>query len=504
MVFKAKHFFLWILIQLSQLGYGQKTIKELYKLYDEQFKTGKYDEALITSIKALRIAENNKHCPEIAVALLNVGRMEYYIIHKQTAITYFFKSLKMLENCPSDSLANILYSNLGAVYTDLGKSDSALIYLLKSKEALEKTKNYSGISKVNAILADLYFGNFKNLKEGEKYLLEAEKYAALSKSQTWIAFAWMKRGIFHKLKKEYPKALTAFKNALKIYEEMGQKEGRRYALGMILDIIQTTNKSELNVYWGKYMELRDSMYHGEMATKIAEYETLYKTEKKESENKLLTQKNKLNQADIDAKNKTIIGLIIGVLLIIITVFWRISVLNLKKKNRELEATQAIQKEKERISRDLHDNVGGQLSYVLYSLDGINETDTQKRKELTTTINESVRNVISNLRETIWAINDESITIQDFSDKLKVYARTMFRNTQTNIVFNEQIETDIKLNSVVGLNLYRICQEIINNAFKHSKADELKIEISGHENFKIEISDNGIGFDLEQIETEGFG
>jgi signal transduction histidine kinase len=89
--------------------------------------------------------------------------------------------------------------------------------------------------------------------------------------------------------------------------------------------------------------------------------------------------------------------------------WRINIINLKKKQKELEATQAIQKEKERISRDLHDNVGGQLSYVLYSLDGINTDDKSKRTEITGNVNESVRNVISNLRETIWAINDEAIS-----------------------------------------------------------------------------------------------
>lgn len=504
MVFKLRYFFFILTIIIGHTSFGQKTIEELRKISSRQFKEGKYDDALITSIKILRIAEKNKNCSDLVTALLTVGKMEYYIIHKRKALDYFFKSLGMLESCNSDSIRNMLYGNIGAVLTDLGKNDSALIFLIKSKELLEKTKNYEGLSKVNAVLADLYLANFNNVVEGEKYLIEAEKYAELSKSKTWIAFALMKRGIFHKLKKEYPKAITAFNGALKIYEEMRLKEGRRYALGMIIDVIKIYDNSELNTYWAKYMDLRDSMYHGEMATKIAEYETLYKTEKKESENKLLLQKNKLNQTEIDAKNKTIAGLIIGVLLIIITVFWRISVLNLKKKNRELEAAQAVQKEKERISRDLHDNVGGQLSYVLYSLDGINETNKQKRAELTTNINESVRNVINNLRETIWAINDESISIQDFSDKLKVYARTMFRNTETQVMFDEKIESNLNLNSAAGLNLYRICQEIINNAFKHSKATELKIEISVDQNIEIRISDNGIGFDQKNQLSDGFG
>lgn len=265
-----------------------------------------------------------------------------------------------------------------------------------------------------------------------------------------------------------------------------------------------TGHPETNTYITKYILLKDSVFGAESAAKIAQYQTLYETDKKITENKLLQQKNELSKSEIEAKNKTIIGLLIGVLLIVITIFWRVSVINLKKKNRELEAAQAIQKEKERISRDLHDNVGGQLSYVLYSLDGINEKDTKKRSELTTNINESIRNVISSLRETIWAINDESVNLNDFSDKLKVYVRSIFKNTETKIVFNEQITNNIQLNSLVGLNLYRICQEIINNAFKHAKASELKVDIIANDKTTVIISDNGVGFDLEKQTDDGFG
>lgn len=61
-----------------------------------------------------------------------------------------------------------------------------------------------------------------------------------------------------------------------------------------------------------------------------------------------------------------------------------------------------------------------------------------------------------------------------------------------------------MNSVSGLNLYRICQEVINNTFKHSQADELVIDISANEEIKILIRDNGIGFNKDTVSTSGFG
>lgn len=483
---------------------AQQNLKDLYKKTTEQFKSGNYDDALISSIQALKIAEANKDCPQTAYALLQVGKMHYFNHDRRRGLIYFFKTLNVVDSCHVDSLRHLAYNNIGAMYTELGVSDSAFMYLNKCKEILENTKDYSSLSKINAVIADLYLWTMNNLPEAEKYIVKAEEYAKLSKNKTWLAFALMKRGMLNQRKKNYPEALVAYKEALKYNIELGSVEGRIYAMRLMLDVMSLIGHPETNAYISKYILLKDSVFGAESAAKIAQYQILYETDKKITENKLLQQKDEINKAEIAAKNKTIIGLLIGVLLIVITIFWRVSVMNLKKKNRELEAAQVLQKEKERISRDLHDNVGGQLSYVLFSLDGINEKDTKKRSELTTNINESIRNVISSLRETIWAINDESINLNDFSDKLKVYARSIFKNTETKIIFNEQISKDIQLNSLVGLNLYRICQEIINNAFKHSKASELKVDIIATDKTSVIISDNGVGFDLEKQTNDGFG
>jgi signal transduction histidine kinase len=504
MPLKKIRYFLFLLVPFYSAVYGQQNIQELYNYSSEAFKNGKYDEALNANFKALKIAEKNKNCPQTAYAILQIGKMHYYTRDKKLAMSFFYKSLRIIDSCHVDSLRHVAYHNIGSIYTELGKIDSALFFLGKSKELLEHTHDYASLSKVNAVIAEIYLQTTLDFKKAEGYINKAEEYAKLSGDRTWIAFAIMKRGILHQLRKDDQKAIVAFKEALKQYEKSGPLEGRLYALRYMLVSMSLSGHPETNDYMGKYIDLKDSVYRAEGAAKIAEYKTLYETEKKESENKLLQQQNLLNQIEISAKNKAIISLLVGVLLIVIILLWRLSVINLKKKNRELEATKAIQKEKERISRDLHDNVGGQLSYVLFSLDGIQDEDKRNRVELTTNINESIRNVIGNLRETIWAINDEFVTVNDLSDKLKVYARTMFRNRETKITFNEEFKENLSLKSLVGLNLYRICQEAINNAFKHSKATELKIDIMMNEKITIKIKDNGIGFEQNNKNSEGFG
>lgn len=81
---------------------------------------------------------------------------------------------------------------------------------------------------------------------------------------------------------------------------------------------------------------------------------------------------------------------------------------------------------------------------------------------------------------------------------------MFRNNETSVNFLEQIDNEIKLKSIVGLNLYRICQEIINNVFKHARASELTISIVTNKNITIKIADNGIGFNFNQNFKNSYG
>jgi signal transduction histidine kinase len=198
-------------------------------------------------------------------------------------------------------------------------------------------------------------------------------------------------------------------------------------------------------------------------------------------------------------------IVVVFIMLIVVGLWLYNRNSLKNKQHELWLLQKSQHDKERIARDLHDNIGGQLSYIIYSLDGINDEDKQRRSEVTDSIHQSVRSVISSLRETIWAISDANIDVQDFSDKLKLFARNLFMYGNTQIYFTENINTKRELNSLLGLNLYRICQEILNNAFKYAHATELKIDLQcDEEKLFIVISDNGVGFDITQQKKEHYG
>ncbi|RYZ50615.1 MAG: hypothetical protein EOP49_13620, partial [Sphingobacteriales bacterium] len=179
----------------------------------------------------------------------------------------------------------------------------------------------------------------------------------------------------------------------------------------------------------------------------------------------------------------------------------------KRQIRTLELQQKIQLERERISRDLHDAVGTQLSlvsnnieWVTHPLKDLSETEKTEKLQFANT---TARDIIATLRETIWALNKEIITYEGFSDKLKGFIQKqlmLYPHIQLN--YTEQLGDGIELGPSEALNLFRICQEVIANSLKYAQASMLDIQLKNEQGkYQVIIVDNGIGFDPESVDTE---
>ncbi len=177
----------------------------------------------------------------------------------------------------------------------------------------------------------------------------------------------------------------------------------------------------------------------------------------------------------------------------------------EKIQMEFESQMRLQYERERISRDLHDNVGAQLSYIISNIDHIVETENKDNNRLDD-VSDTAKNAILNLRETIWAINNEQITVEDFYDRFKLYATNQVKNrSDVLLIFNENIIHNHTLHPNQALNLYRICQEALTNALKYAHAKSFEVYIQANENpyFQFSLKDDGVGFDFNE-NTEGYG
>jgi signal transduction histidine kinase len=182
----------------------------------------------------------------------------------------------------------------------------------------------------------------------------------------------------------------------------------------------------------------------------------------------------------------------------------------EKMQMEHETQNRIQHERERISRDLHDNMGAQLSHIVRSVEWFSKhskVENDADKDLLDNVNATAKDAISTLRESIWTLNKETITITDFIERYKKWASPLLKSApQTELIFNENVEKNAVIMPEQSLQLFRILQEALNNTLKYANATKIIFDVQSIDNqgFKFIFSDNGDGFDIQNALEKGNG
>jgi signal transduction histidine kinase len=165
--------------------------------------------------------------------------------------------------------------------------------------------------------------------------------------------------------------------------------------------------------------------------------------------------------------------------------------------------QAEEGEKKKIARELHDGIGQQL--VLLNLLLQNITPSPSEAGALDQIKQLLQGSIQELREMAYNLLPPALE-KGFLNALERFAHRI--NATGKMTLTLSIDDQINEESFVNVdrfNLYRIVQEVLNNALKHSKASEITIEIHPIKGSKINLKvvDNGIGFDTDRM-SEGLG
>jgi two-component system, sensor histidine kinase LadS len=175
--------------------------------------------------------------------------------------------------------------------------------------------------------------------------------------------------------------------------------------------------------------------------------------------------------------------------------------------QRLEAQNKLQLEKERISRDLHDNIGSQLAFITSNIDYYTSKMT-KEPDIQLKMNDLgdyVRLTTQQLRDTIWATNKENISMNEFVKRAQNYTYKQIENIENLHCDIDYEEFDCELSSAQALQLFRVIQEGINNVQKHSRASLFILKIRQISNkISVQIIDNGIGFDENLIKVDSYG
>lgn len=181
--------------------------------------------------------------------------------------------------------------------------------------------------------------------------------------------------------------------------------------------------------------------------------------------------------------------------------------NLKKElEKELAVLKAQQEERERISADMHDELGSGMTAIRL----MSEIAKNKMKEgIPSEINKisnSADEVLNKMNAIIWSMNSENDTVDNLISYIRSYALEYFDNTPLNCKVNNPEKIPHKeISGDKRRNIFLCVKETLNNALKHARASEIRIDFEVTESvLTIRIADNGVGIDLEKIRQFGNG
>lgn len=411
-------------------------------------------------------------------AAINQAFMYFKLKQFEKALPIYKQQLVVKEKLNDHKGMGIIFNNIAEIYLLKKDFPQALKNINKAIAIKAKLNDRHGLSGSYRVLADIYF-------EDKKYI-EAEKYALMSSD---------------------------------LAREIGAKKELAEALKISSKIQQATKKLE-QAYdnLAESVKIKDSLLNKDNFARMAELETKYETARKEQE--ILAQRAEIaeSQLQIDRQKIIIYGVVIGALFTILLGYalynkQKIKTIKLQKAAELkdalllIETQNKLQEQRLHISRDLHDNIGSQLTFIISSLDnlkyGYNITDSSLKDRLAG-IRFFTKETITELRDTIWAMNKEEITVADLKNRISNFidtAKAASRGISFNFRIDEAIPDTLSFSSLTGINLYRIIQESVNNALKHANATSIAVSCAKqNDGYNVVIADNGNGFETSAERT----
>lgn len=168
----------------------------------------------------------------------------------------------------------------------------------------------------------------------------------------------------------------------------------------------------------------------------------------------------------------------------------------RKLKRELLKQQEMDKERQRISREMHDDIGAGLTQITMMSEWAKNKSTAGNGKELDDIADTSRRLVSSMSEIIWSLNPDNKTF----NQLTAYLREILNRQleYSGITFTIQMPEsgkDIILSNEQRRNILLVTKEIVNNAIKHSGAKNVSIIMEMQKGLlSCEITDDGVGFD----------
>ncbi len=168
---------------------------------------------------------------------------------------------------------------------------------------------------------------------------------------------------------------------------------------------------------------------------------------------------------------------------------------LRAQLERLEREHALEKERTRISRDMHDELGGSVTGINLLVQRLRDQSAGKTNSVVDLLQRRVRRLTLELERVVWTVSPKNSSLDQLATFVEQFAQNLFANSATRCrVHGRESIPARPLNPECQHHVLAVAKEAINNVLKHSCATEAVITMSfADEAFALSVRDNGNGF-----------
>jgi signal transduction histidine kinase len=480
-------------------------------------RKGKIDSATVYYYNALKELEPYTNNEKLGLLYDDMARMYRKLSQSERALEFYDKALKLYEATDDQEGIARIYNESGVVFRDNGDYLTANQHFEKSLDIQLKRNDSTGI----AYAYDFLGSNqtlLKNFDQAEKYL----KQALIIREKMGDAFATMlsytSLGEYYLETNQLHASNTFFEKSNAIARKINFQDIQKYNYEQLVKNYEAVGDYEKAFHSLKnYWILNDSLYNVQKLKDVEEITAKY--EAAERENLILQQRAKISSHRLELKNRlfwifglTSLAVVIGLAgFLLYKQQVHKNLLQQEENNKKLsleknESQHKLQEQRLSISRDLHDNIGAQLSFIVSSLETIKYHVPQNNEKIISRLQHVdlfARETIRELRDTIWAMNKDGISIKELQSRIANFiekAKHSHPTVDMVLLTDEHEQWNNRFTGLQGLNIFRVVQEAIINALKYAHPNKIEIHIRKRaEGSEFVVRDDGDGFVESEVE-----
>lgn len=541
-----------------KLNYKQGILDYYSNYSNVLYFDGKFDDRLALALEAMGYAKKNADSTEFARSMLNAGIAYSLIEDYQSAVNHIEKARDILirnnqtkYNGNIYNLLQLLYnsmhqyrkgtnngllaieilakskdktslqealSNLGLNYIELKLYDSAKYYLNKAVVLANASgnKQMQTATALNFALIALRSQQIDSIKP---YVTKALKLSKANNLHEQEGLAQYGLAYYYLLKKNNAIAQLYADSALRLTQQYNIPNLKQKLYPLLSSLYYARQEPQQGYFYHNKSEIfNDSLLNTAITKHTILTEKKFETSRKEAQ-------IKLQQSQLRQKNNLIYFLFAGaVALLAISLLSYRNYRNRRKlqqakideleTEKQLMATEAVLKgeeqERTRLAKDLHDGLGGMLSGIKFSLSNMKENlvMTPDNVHAFERSMDMLDSSIKEMRRVAHNMMPEILLKYGLDTALMEFCTEIDRNGVLHVNYQSVGVHEADIPQTISVTIYRIVQELLNNAIKHAHAKNILVQLHQFNEGKllaITVEDDGNGFDTDLLKkSDGMG